>query len=745
MIISKKKREELFNEFEAKLEKELDTKKEKKETLVTRTVQRKLISASYLEFKKELLPPHLNSYEKLCNISEKILNVKPDKKTGEILQQHINLCHLSATPAGVISLSILSPIVFVVATSLITFLLFQSLFLVTYAMIMGLVLFFVMQRLPEYFANSWRLKASNQMVECIFYAATYMRHTSNLELAVEFASKHLTPPLSLDLKKVLWDVETERYSTMKEALDDYLETWKKWNMEFIEAFHLLEGSLFEPSETRRLEMVDKSLNVMLQETYEKMLHYAHELKGPITTLYMIGIILPVLGLVILPLVASFMTSAKLMPDMLSIYIATIYNVTLPVIVFYMGRVTLSTRPTGYGEMDISEQNPELKKYRNIIIKIGQSEIGINPLYLSIAICAIFLLIGLLPLLIKFIVPKETLLNEGVFFSGLKFFDYHLPKAEDAPSILIGPYGLGAILLSLCVPLGLGLGIGLYFRNRTKNLIEIRENTKRLETEFASALFQLGNRLGDGLPAEIAIDKVSDVMKGTVSGDFFELISSNIHSLGMSVEQAIFHPKRGALVFFPSRVIESSMKVLVESSKKGPRIASTAIINVSEYIKEIHRVNERLKDLMADIVSDMKQQVRMLAPAIAGIVVGITSMIITVLGRLGDILKTVQAGAGDSASAIGGAGLLSMFGDGVPGFHFQLFVGIYIVEITFILTILINGIEAGSDSLNEKYMIGENLFKSTILYVFISFIVIVIFNIIAVVLINAVPITAGTTI
>jgi len=47
------------------------------------------------------------------------------------------------------------------------------------------------------------------MVLCIFYVVTYMRHTSNLELAVEFASQHLSAPLNLDLRKVLWDVETE--------------------------------------------------------------------------------------------------------------------------------------------------------------------------------------------------------------------------------------------------------------------------------------------------------------------------------------------------------------------------------------------------------------------------------------------------------------------------------------------------------------------------------------------------------
>ena len=88
---------------------------------------------------------------------------------------------------------------------------------------------------------------------------------------------------------------------------------------------------------------------------------------------------------------------------------------------------------------------------------------------------------------------------------------------------------------------------------------------------------------------------------------------------MGVNNAIFDPNVGAIHKYPSNLIESSMKVLIESSKKGPKIAATALLNVSRYIKEIHRVDERLKDLMAEIVGSMKSQISFLAPAISGIV------------------------------------------------------------------------------------------------------------------------------
>ena len=38
---------------------------------------RKVESREYQEFKAEYMPKHLTLYEKLCNISAKILNIKP--------------------------------------------------------------------------------------------------------------------------------------------------------------------------------------------------------------------------------------------------------------------------------------------------------------------------------------------------------------------------------------------------------------------------------------------------------------------------------------------------------------------------------------------------------------------------------------------------------------------------------------------------------------------------------------------
>lgn len=693
---------DLMKRYQEKIKSQLETKKSSSEPTTTK---------EYMDFKKDYLPKHMTWYERMCGLSERILKIRPDKKKEAALQESINICHLNITPTGVISFSILGPLVAMLFGSLFTYLIFGSFFFVFFFIIFGLILISPLGQLPHFLANNWRLKASNQMVLCIFYVVTFMRHTSNLENAIDFAAEHIAPPLSLDLKKILWDIETEKYESVKESLDAYLETWKKWNLEFVETFHLIESSLYETSEARRLDLLDKALTVILEETYEKMLHYAQNLKSPITMLHMLGIILPILGLVILPLVVSFLEGARWY------HIALLYNVALPIGVYYLGKTILSKRPTGYGETDISEQ-PHLKKYKNVIVDIAGIKIGFSPMVFAVVIAVFFFFIGMSPVILHMINPGFDMTFKGLSLIGYRQSSLGLGE--------VGPYGIGASVLSVAIPLGIGLAIGIYYRLSSQNLIKMRERAKQLEQEFASGLFQLGNRLGDGLPAEIAFSKVAETMQGTTSGSFFSLVAYNIRRLGMSVKQAMFDPNVGAISKFPSNLIESSMKVLIESVKKGPRIAAQALLNVARYIKEIHRVNERLKDLMADIISSMKSQISFLTPVIAGIVIGITSMVTTIIGKLGEYMNKMAA-QGEGGAAMGLAG---MFGDGIPTFYFQIIVGIYVVQILYILTVLVNGIENGSDKLNERYQIGNNLVRSTILYAVVALIVMFIFNFIA---------------
>lgn len=654
-------------------------------------------SREYLIFKKEFMSKGVSFYENLCSSFGKFVKVKPKKKEELMLRKSIDIAHLDVEVESVVGLA-----TFVVTFLTIIWILIgifaylsnpESLlpYLSFFLILLTLLLLKPLSRIPNYIASRYKLKASNQMVLCILYIVIYMRHTSNLEHAIKFAATHIGKPLSLDLRKVFWDVETGKFTTIKESLDNYLENWRESNLEFIDAFHLVESSLYEPSEDRRIELLDKGLEVILEGTYERMMYYAHSLNNPITMLHMLGIILPVLGLVLLPLVASFIQEIPV--NVKLGLIVLMYNLVLPLGVYIIGMSLLSKRPTGYGE----------EEYRFTYKK---------DFFLPFLIILFFVGIGLIPFVMSFVDPSFEI---EVTFIG-DFFDFRSGK----------PYGVGALLLSLLIPLGLGLGVGYYYKSKTAKFVNKRNEIKNLEKEFSSSLFQLGNRIGDGVPVEVAFSRVAKNMRGTPTGDFFTKVSSNIQN-GASVEDAIFDDKRGAILEYNSPLIEGSMEVLLESSRKGPQTVAKSLISISNYSARIRGINERLKDLLAEIVSSMKSQITFLAPIIAGVVVGLASMITTIFAKLQEQTINIAAGGIEEFKALENLAVFFNIEAAIPSYYFQIIVGLYVVEVVYVLSVLSNGIENGVDKLGEENSLGKNLMRSVSLYVIVAFLVIIIFN------------------
>lgn len=676
-------------------------------------------SREYGIFREEALETDVSLYEKACNFSEKLIRIKPKEDKLKQLQESIERAHLRITSEGAVSFASLLGIAIAsigVLLGLASFFLGEiSFFFPLFLLVFGVGIIIPLMNLPNYFANRYRLEASNQMVLCILYVVMYMRHTSNLEHGIKFAAQHLGGPLSLDFKKVFWDVETGKKLTMKESLDSYLEQWKKYNLEFVEAFHLIEGSLYEQSEQRRIELLEKSLQVILDGTYNNMLHYAHNLRSPITVLHMLGVILPILGLVIFPLVGSFMKGAVKW-----YHLFTLYNILLPIVVFVFGYNLLIKRPSGYGEVDIVKLRPELKEKE----KTKFLGVTVSASFLAIFVATVFILIGLLPVLVNIIQP-----GYDVEIFGQKFLDY-----KDGS----GPYGFWSGIFSLLIPLGLALGFGLYYRIKTRDIIGIKDNIDKLEVEFAGSLFQLGNKIADGIPAEIAFSKVAETMQGTPTGNFFREVSVNIRKLGMGIKEAIFNKERGALLNYPSSLIESSMKVLIESSRKGPQVVAKSLITVSAYVDRIRQVDERLKDLLAEIISSMKSQITFLTPMIAGIVVGVGSMVVGIINKLQERFTELGTAGVDQPGFFSNVVGILNIKDVIPTYYFQLVVGLYVVEITIILIILSTYIERGLDKLSARYGIGKHLIMSTGLYIVVSLIGMIMFNLLA----NAVSNVAG---
>ena len=689
--------EEILRKYGSKIESEI------------RTTQLGDYSREYLQFKEDMLP-EMSRYKRWAEALGNIIKLKLSPKEEAKVQRRLDIAHLDITPSQSVTLAAVSFILVFLAISLITLAIylitstFQLLFLFL-GIVTSVFIFYYVYGLPKRLAAAWRLKASSQMVPAVLYVVVYMKHTSNLEKAIDFASQHLEIPLALDFRKIFWDVEVGKFSTTKQSLDNYLATWQDYAPEFVESFHLIESSLFEPNEARRVQILEKALQIILDGVYEKMLRYSREIRSPLTNLYMLGIILPTLALALLPLASTLLGGT-----IKAHHVFVLFNILIPFLVFYMTSEVLLKRPGGYGESSVLELNPNYPKFKSK-----------QPWIKAFLICFPIFLLGLLPFIFQISIITDSLgLQSDYSLSqlGIPFFENSETKLFDFKNVegrSIGPFGTFAILLSLLVPLSIALFFSIAYRLKTKEMIKARNETKELEKEFTNSLFQLGNRLGDNIPAEIAFSKVAATTQGQRTQNFFALVNQNIQQLGMSVENAIFDKRRGALIFYPSALIATSMRILVESVKKGLQVAARSLMSISEYVKNIQKIDERLRDLLAEVVSDMKSNMTFLAPLLAGIVVGLAAMITAILNKL-EALKTL--GEGQEVAGLGSLeNILTLFdiSSMIPPYFLQISIGLYIVQIIFILTTALVTVDAGKDPLREKHELAKNLRRGIYLY------------------------------
>jgi len=168
-----------------------------------------------------------------------------------------------------------------------------------------------------------------------------------------------------------------------------------------------------------------------------------------------------------------------------------------------------------------------------------------------------------------------------------------------------------------------------------------------------------------------------------------------------------------------------MRILVGSVKKGLKVASRSLMSISEYVRNIQKITHRLRDLLAEIVSDMKSNMTFLAPLLAGIVVGLAAMITMILNQL-QTLVTLGSGAQDLAGFGNIGDIVEIFSitEMIPPYYLQIAVGLYIIQVIFILSKALVTVDSGPNELEEKHALAKSLKTGVTLYIITALVAIV---------------------
>jgi len=604
-------------------------------------------------------------YEKFAHISEKILPVEPDKTTKKKIEEAINFAHLKITPKGAASLAILTAMSFcIIAIFLILFGFLE--------IIEGLICIFVIAAFSYYLytyplklKKVYELRAGSEIVMLILHIVIYMKNFPNLEGAVKFATSNLTGPLALDIKKLLWDVNIGTYSSMEQALLSYSQKWKNSFKAFADSINAIVYSLYTSGE-RRTELLDESIEIILSSLKERSDSYILQLRNPITMINALGILLPTLTLTMLPLLTIFLGQ-----DIPPSLIFGVYDILLPILLAFIIKNILDNRVITLPEPDLS-LHPELPP--GDTFRLGK-------VFISSYIPSIIILI---PFLYYFFTN----------FSSLSLTHSYI--------IIFGFY----------------VSIALFFILNSFQKIKIKEDIIKMEDEFREILFGLGQEIDRGIPMEVAIEKIIPTLRGNHSIKLLQKIISNIKYKNFTLEQAIFHEKEGAINYFPSRLIHSILKAVIDAANKGTKIVSEIMISISKYLTNLHKTQKIVQDNFSEVISSMQMQARILLPLICGVMNTLTYMIIEMVNFIGKTFGGIST-EGPAASY---AGFLSMWkGLAISPATFQLAIGFYSIETIIILSWFMSGIEVGVDKISLHNGISKNLIVGGLMYFAVSII------------------------
>jgi len=228
-------------------------------------------------------------------------------------------------------------------------------------------------------AKRFRSQTVGKMPQVVHHLSLSMRLSPSLDRAVRYAAKSADEPMASELQKVLWDVYMREHSSIEEAFLAFAHDWNDWDEDFSRALYMIRSAALEKENEGINRVLDKANDIILQGTKGKLKKFASELKIPSLVLFAIGIMLPLLVAILLPVLGIGKEWTWV--------VIGITNVLLPLLIFIYTYYILGKRP----EM---RTTPDMKS----TLKRGQ-----------IALVVIF----------------SLLIGGGFFLFGLHMIDKHI--------------------------------------------------------------------------------------------------------------------------------------------------------------------------------------------------------------------------------------------------------------------------------------------------------------------------------
>ncbi len=542
------------------------------------------------------------------------------------------------------------------------------------------------------------------------YFIMSMKLVPNLEHGIKFASDHGKGFFASKLSRLLWNVQIGVVRTVSEGLDSIAYQIGYYSGEFKHALMRIRSSLLEGDDAKRYVILDSALHEAKQGIKERLLASADSLYMPSIQLFYVGVFLPLLVFVILPIGAAFSKNPVLSSPY---FIFGAYDVALPLLTWVFARYVISLRPAVYDVPDIPDNF--IKDYSSI--KRRAAVFAVGAFLATVAV-------GYLLHTFMDVTPEKVAQELQMPVSQVEDILSHPDAYPYKYQFITQTYDLTPYVLIYSIFFAFALAVFVYLRTVFAPKSRKQAEIIKMEDEFKDAVYVLASRMGEGKPLENALLAVQENLPETKIAGVFEKIAYNVRVLGLTIRDAVFSPAFGVMRTIPSQRLRDAFDVLVSSVTLGTELAAKALVVLSEQLRDEEDVVKSIKNRLSEIAGMMLMMGMFIAPAVLGITIALEKVIMNSLAGM-DLSNLQNSQVNDAMaqfnlntkfiSSIGNAKVLSM-----PAWVFLVSVGIYVIEVAALLTYFSVYLLNGRDRIGMFMKLGLAVLVASAIYTVVSY-------------------------
>jgi hypothetical protein len=496
---------------------------------------------------------------------------------------------------------------------------------------------------------------NEEMLRAILRMTTFISMDTSIEYAFVETSDHLHGTLRLQFKRIKHDITRKQKMTLGDAIEPYIPIWNEVNPVFVKSLRLLQTAALSGPNDR-----DK----ILAETVETLLlnystlgkRYAEELATNAQKLITVGILIPIMSLMLLPLLSIFLPDFT-KPSIL----AFIYIIFFPTVTLLMA-MSFGSKRLQVDTIRIEDA----QEYRPL------------PAWLAWTCAGVAVALAI-----------PTLWFISTITAGT-------PEAESIFGLFMG----------WLISFGIIAGVYIYAEIHTYRYKKLWEEVYEIEQDLPHLLQSFSTYLTLNIATENILDEIIDDYEkfGFEKHPVVRAFKRIRHTLLTSKQSLNQIAQNDLPKLLPSRKVNQILLQILSFGEISQESSSKVAKMVREQTIGIYKLDDYLKTMLAETVGLINITTTMLAPLLAAAAVIMSIAIVKSLVYIEEQLTLIASSFGTTVMSLNLVDVSKV----IPPVFLEVIVGLFLVETILVMSFFSTTINVGNDKFKLFQTIASNM-------------------------------------